>query len=623
VGDARYRLPLLTGTSATRDARTAVPAGRQATLQLICMPFQHVTLSSLAVALLASTARDRGIDVTEAYLHFALARILGRKRYTQIAEGSTNAGMVGELLFAEEIHGTAGRPEVEERLAPIFGPPEGRARMRAEFLRECLVEVDHAQADLIGFSASCNQLLPSLWLAQHIKAVRPNARIVFGGSSCSEPMGTALLEGYPVVDHVVNGYGEEPLIDLCLGGESRNKRFITSERPIDMNTLPVPSYDRYLNALERSSLGVNNVMLAFESSRGCWWGQKTHCTFCGLNRLEIAYNSKSSERVVREVRELWDRYQTGLFATDSILSRAHLKEAIPVLASYETKPTIFYEVKANMTWNEVASLQRANVLWLQPGIESLSTPLLRLLKKGAKAIQNLALLKWCSELGIIVSWNLLCAIPGEKDDDYEAQIALMKRCVQLQPPHGVSPIRLDRYAPYFNQAAEHGWQDIEPFEEYRLLHPHLSKETLFDIAYHFEAVVPSVHLERYLERLEQAVAEWKAARDRGEGMFWDPRQGLVLIRDGEGTVIHSTPKLRAVIEASNEIISLPEVVAAAGGDAAFIDELVEMGVLYREGNNVLNVALCIDRAPAYAAAHDVLSAPVAPAPLCAPNAAPA
>lgn len=593
----------------------ASAAGRQAKVQIICMPFQHVTLSSLAVALLASTVRERGIDVTETYLHFALARILGRERYTRIAEGSTNDGMVGELLFAEEIHGTAGDPKVEERLAPIFGPPQVRAQLRAEFLRECLVEVDGAQAALIGFSASCNQLLPSLWLAQHIKAARPDVRIVFGGSSCSEPMGTALLEGYPVVDHVVNGYGEEPLLDLCFGGESRNKRFITSERPIDMNTLPVPSYERYLSALERSSLDVSNVMLAFESSRGCWWGQKTHCTFCGLNRLEIAYNSKSSERVVREVRELWDRYQTALFATDSILSRDHLKEAIPVLATYDSKPTIFYEVKANMTRSEVASLQRANVLWLQPGIESLSTPLLRLLKKGAKAIQNLALLKWCSELGIIVSWNLLCAIPGEKDDDYEAQIALMKRCVQLQPPHGVSPIRLDRYAPYFNQAAEHGWQDLEPFAEYRLLHPHLSKHTLFDIAYHFEAVVPSVHVERYLDRLQQAVAQWKAARASGEGLFWDPRRGLVLIRDGEGTVVHPTPQLRAVIEASNEIITMSELVTAAGGDTALIDELLKMGVLYHEGNYVLNLALCLDRAPAHAMAHP------APASVCAPDVA--
>ena len=79
-------------------------------------------------------------------------------------------------------------------------------------------------------------------------------------------------------------------------------------------------------------------MLSFESSRGCWWGEKHHCTFCGLNRLEMAFNQKSSPRVVAEVRTLWERFHLKLFATDTILSRTHLRDVMPELASYEDKP---------------------------------------------------------------------------------------------------------------------------------------------------------------------------------------------------------------------------------------------------------------------------------------------
>src|SRR5262245_64146208 len=111
----------------------------------------------------------------------------------------------------------------------------------------------------------------------------------------------------------------------------------------------------------------------------------------------MAVNQQSSTRVDTEVRKLWDRFHKNLFPTDTILSRTHLREVMPVLAGYDDKPIIFYEVKANMTRAEVESLRRAQVLWIQPGIESLSTRLLHRLDKGVRSIQNLALLKWCRE----------------------------------------------------------------------------------------------------------------------------------------------------------------------------------------------------------------------------------
>jgi hypothetical protein len=91
-----------------------------------------------------------------------------------------------------------------------------------------------------------------------------------------------------------------------------------------------------------------------------------------------------------------------------------------------------------------------------------------------------------------------------------------------------------------------------------------------------------------------------------------PRLGLVRIRDGDGTVVHATPRLRAVIEASNEITTMTEVVAAAGGDTGLIEELTSMGALYCEGNQVLNLAVCVGRT-------DVRAQPLEGVPRCAPD----
>ena len=39
----------------------------------------------------------------------------------------------------------------------------------------------------------------------------------------------------------------------------------------------------------------------FETSRGCWWGERMHCTFCGLNGATMSYRSKSPRRAVDEL----------------------------------------------------------------------------------------------------------------------------------------------------------------------------------------------------------------------------------------------------------------------------------------------------------------------------------
>jgi hypothetical protein len=38
--------------------------------------------------------------------------------------------------------------------------------------------------------------------------------------------------------------------------------------------------------------------LLIETSRGCWCGAVSHCTFCGLNGEGMAYRRKSPQRVI-------------------------------------------------------------------------------------------------------------------------------------------------------------------------------------------------------------------------------------------------------------------------------------------------------------------------------------
>ena len=555
---------------------------------MLCPPFQPLTVSSLAVAQLATLLRTRNIVCTESYLHFDFARLIGEEKYCLITDAGS--GLKGELLFSEGLHGMSSDSSTQDMLSQLYGPYDERARALDELGKRCLERVAVDRPDLVGMSTSFNQLLPSLWLARLIKKTYPNIQIVLGGAACSEPMGQRVLEGYPDIDYAVSGFGERALLTLSCSNPPKGHLLQCHEAP-ELDSLPVPEYEQFLLEAGDFASGTK-IALAFESSRGCWWGQKNHCTFCGLNGVEMRFTAKSNERVVREIRTLWDRYRRNLFATDTIMSREHLRTVMVDLGRFEEGPALFYEVKSNMAEADITALKRANATTLQPGIESLNTHLLSLLKKGVSTIRNLALLKWCRERGMNVLWNLLCAIPGEKSEDYDQQLLLIDKIPHFQPPHGVNPVRIDRFSPYFKNFADFGWERIEPFPEYRRLHPHFTDQALNDVAYHFNGI-GGIKAGSYLKRLRAAAKEWKERFNQNDGLFLDPDQGLVRNESKHGMRYGLQPALQKVVDLTHDVTPIDKVVEQTGCPRTVIDQLAKANILYIEGDKVLNLAIRI------------------------------
>lgn len=580
------RLPIIDANQLASH-ETGRPASR---VLLVCMPFQHLKLSSLSVSLLATILRKHRIECGEAYLHFEFARIIDRHAYTILADSGAKNTILGEVLFAEQLR-QADEP-TDRLLSPLFGDRCRRDGVMDRFAARCLERVEAERCDLVGFTTSFNQLLPSLWLARLIKARWPATRIVFGGASCSTPMGERIAEYYSDVDLVVSGFGEQAILDFASGSIAPETRFVHDDRTVPLDTLPIPDYDPFVHEWREFAVSSDDsARLTFESSRGCWWGVKHHCKFCGLNQLEMAFNAKSSARVVEEIRTLWDRHQLGLFATDTILARQHLKDALPDLAACADKPELFYEVKPNMTRREVELLRAANVTSIQPGIESLSSRLLQLLDKGVRTIQNIALLKWCRELGITPTWNLLYGIPGENSDDYFVQIGLIDRIPHFTPPEGAHRIQIDRFSPYFTSFREFGWTGVEPLREYRLLHDGMTDDAIFDVAYHFDGVGAPFTVASYDVQLRAAVDRWKSRHQAGDGLYRDPVDGILSVQGGAVSVIAGDDRIDAVIACTREIASVDRVVTETRADEELLAALEDLGVLLREGNQLINLVV--------------------------------
>lgn len=581
-------LPVISAESPAPLAPMVSGNARPRRVLLLCPPFQPLIISSLAIAQLATLLRSRNIICEESYLHFAFARIIGKEKYNKITDAGS--GLKGELLFAESLYGTPADEHTARELDSIYGSSETRSKAINDLANVAMGVVEAAQPELIGMTTSFNQMLPALWLAKLIKERFPQVSIVLGGASCSDPMGQRILDAYPDVNYVVSGYGEQALLSLALGYQPEVPLLRGHQSP-PLDDLPIPEYERYLRDAGEFSKEPT-LSIAFESSRGCWWGQKNHCTFCGLNGVEMHFTSKSSDRVVKEVRTLWEKYGKHLFATDTIMAREHLKTVIPELGRFDSRPALFYEVKSNMSEADIAALRQANAVTLQPGIESLNTRLLGLLKKGVSTIRNLALLKWCRERGINVMWNLLCAVPGERPEDYDQQLLLFDKIPHFQPPHSVNPVRIDRFSPYFEDYAGYGWERIEPFAEYRILHPSFDDAALMDVAYHFHGiggVVPG----SYLKRLRSATAEWKERFQANDGLFYDPEKGLVRNEGHNGIRYGLDPNLMKIVELTHDVTPVERVLTEAKTHRSILEQLTKVGILYMEGDKVLNLSIRI------------------------------
>jgi ribosomal peptide maturation radical SAM protein 1 len=286
-----------------------------------------------------------------------------------------------------------------------------------------------------------------------------------------------------------------------------------------LDALPYPDFDDYFEVVERlpviSSLPLH---LVIETSRGCWWGQKHHCTFCGLNGQGMSFRYKSAPRALTELRWLLEKYGVHtkrISAADNIIPVEYFHSFLPELERLDTNLDLFYETKANLTENQIIQYRRAGLNEIQPGIESLSTRVLKLMRKGVSALQNVQLLKWCAQYGVHVHWNYLFGFPGETADDYAGQAELFAKIRHLTPPVGCTAVRFDRFSPYHKTPETFGLTGVRPYPAYHFIYREIAPSEVMKLAYYFVADFNGQELvDSYTSGVVNSVAVWRRLSDR-------------------------------------------------------------------------------------------------------------
>jgi ribosomal peptide maturation radical SAM protein 1 len=638
-------------------SKVAAETSNKGSVALVYMPWGSFTRGSIALGILKECARQTGCEVDCHYLNIALAQATGLEQYDHIARNSVLSAewfFSANLFRAAEESGAAGSSWQNLQVSPqgrtlatelreLLGGSEEACRNLAEkiipeFIDQALNSVAWHRYDVIGFSVTFAQTLSSLLLARRIKEKYPEKIIVFGGANVDGGMGLQLIRAFPWIDYVVHGEAEKSFPALLRNIFTGNRfglvngvsfrdgeRLVANDHTAQplarMDESPVPDYSDYMAAISKTGIKSRfQIKLPFESSRGCWWGAKHHCAFCGLNRDSMAFRKKSPERAYAEIIYLSGQYKCcHIYAVDNILDMLYFKELLPRLADLDIDLNIFYEVKANLTREQVRALRRAGIRTIQPGIESFNTELLRQMNKGVTAIQNLQLLKWCREEQIDVVWNILYGFPGEERRHYQDLPDLVTSISHLQPPLSVSPIVIERFSPYHSESERYKLR-IKPAEVYSLLYP--GQRIDFDaLAYYFDTLPQpgeqgeNVYIGEVLEACKKWKNSWKDERfsffyekgpnflalyDSRPHKFGSGRQARRIVLHGEKADIYAYCDQHRSFKAILEYCKSRGHALAEEDLRGFLDVLIQNRLVYRENDHYMALAT---RKPAVTAAY--------------------
>ncbi|GLW02766.1 RiPP maturation radical SAM C-methyltransferase [Streptomyces lavendulae] len=507
---------------------------------LVNMPWAPIDLPSLALGILKRSVDERVPNGSADVLHANLEYVDWITRnteftledYSYYALGSYFLGC-GDWVFSSALY-----DDPEWRVPEFTEAMSGRVRgarmdmTRAlhssapdfvRYIAERIVELD---PDVVGFTSTFQQNTAALAAAKYVKRLAPHIATAMGGANCDGKQGEAVHRNFPFVDYVLRGEGEvsfpallgaldagEPLSEvpgLCWRGDDGTSVVnAMSTNPLPPAAILPPDYAGYFERLA-SSHARNWVepKLVVEGARGCWWGEKHHCTFCGLNGSFMQFRSKSPDVFYDEVVELARRHRVlDMYVVDNILDMGYVNSVLPRIIDSGFDLRMHIEIKSNMRRKQLQTLADAGLIFVQPGIESLNSRVLTLMDKGVTGGQNVRMLRDAATVGLSVAWNYLHGFPGEDTEDYDDVVAQLAALEHLNPPVGQSSrIAIERFSPYFNNPAL-GFSELRPAEPYRLTYD-LPEAEMFDLAYVFD-VPPRGIGEEVVARLDEGIAQWK------------------------------------------------------------------------------------------------------------------
>lgn len=617
---------------------------------LVKLPFTSIlNTPSLGLSILKAANQQAGIPtyVIEAEIEFA--DLIGTDLFADLVWPNT------EILFFDALFASVMNPHssVSEKTflekfknVPLSGPRAEIAKKyvflqqsknKGEFLSSlfsylkpiCEKFISNLAAKIIGLdpvilgsTSTTEQTMASLSLFHLIKKTKPEIVTVMGGFNCEGYAGKVLVKNFNCLDVVFSGEAEKEFPLFCsdvltLGlnaavkkspdktWNQTNAHLRKHEVPCirlsldSLNESPTPDFDDYIEQLyQKDCQALSHVVFPFIASRGCWWGEKYQCSFCGLSEDLLKFKSKSAEKIFAEINFLKNKYNARRFvAADLALPHQYHQTLIPKLrTSFAGAISVYYQVKSNMGFKEVSALKQAGIDNVQPGIESFDNEELARMNKGVSGIQNVAFIKYCSINKMTVSWNLLYdrhTTPNEKLCKLDKLLPML---YHLHPPYTIRPLNYPKDSVLYKERDKFHLK-LAPHPLYQEIYQLYDQEDIEDLAYCYIDQTPRTNFQdpAVINSLIKKWLEWKKKFQNEAALTYRIETDFIVIKDSrqDSGQIHRMEKtMLPLLEATFSPVSLGELKTKLSSENwKMLDWMIKHEFFYQDGDKVLNLML--------------------------------
>ncbi len=347
-----------------------------------------------------------------------------------------------------------------------------------EYYKTVLDDIKSKNPDYIGISInSSSQVIPGLTLANMLKN-KLNAHINIGGNFFGR-VKEAIVQNPEFFDlfcdTVLVEEGERPVVELAkyVNGEIKieevsnliykkdGKIFINeTKKPLKLDEMAIVSLDGY----DFKKYFAPEVILPFQSSRGCYWGK---CSFCDQD-FGQNFNVKNADKLTDEFIKLKEEYGIKFFEfIDESVGPSYLSELADKIKAKNIDINYFFDARLESTFTKELLQKAYNsglrmVLW---GLESGSDSVMKLINKGIDIDKRLEILKNSSDSGV---WNfafIFFGFPTETVEDAKKTIKLICENKNVIHSYGRSVFTMGKHTKLKDEPEKYGITAVYPAQD--------------------------------------------------------------------------------------------------------------------------------------------------------------
>jgi anaerobic magnesium-protoporphyrin IX monomethyl ester cyclase len=311
-----------------------------------------------------------------------------------------------------------------------------------------LIEI---QPDYIGFSICETNAIISLFIAQNIKKINKNIKIIFGGPSCFPLISGNELVQNDCIDLIVYGEADRRIIDILnhlsnnkdvaaikgLLYKKDNKIYDTGfpESTKNLDDIPFPALELF------NISNLNNKIMHISFNRGCMY----NCEYCDCRSTRQGLRSRSPVNIFNEIRYRLDQFPGNkhFYVCDSSVTA--LPEQIDglcdlIIGSHtEVKISGFATPHKAINIDLIYKMKRAGFEDFVFGVESGSDRILQTLgKKFTSSYIENTIINYYNAGFDNIGIDILVGLPGENEDDFQATIQFLQRNIKYIKRVGIN-----------------------------------------------------------------------------------------------------------------------------------------------------------------------------------------